>query len=36
MSILKEDGEKAYHVYLSNDRLHDQSFVRCVLDEMLT
>ena len=35
-SILKEDCGKAYHVYLSNGRLHDQFIVRCVLDEMLT
>ena len=25
--IVKEDGDKIYHAYISNDRLHDQAFV---------
>ena len=35
MGILKVDGEKSYHPYLSKDRKHDQQFVHNVLEEML-
>ena len=33
--ILKDGGEKSYHAYLSNDKQHDQKFVKVVLKEML-
>ena len=33
--ILKIDGEKFYHPYLSDDRKHDQKFVLLCLEEML-
>ena len=33
--ILKNHGEKSYHPYLSDDRKHDQSFVKIVIKEML-
>lgn len=34
--LLKINGEKYYHPYLSDDRKHDQVFVRKVLNEMIT
>lgn len=33
--LLKYQGVKSYHPYLSSDRKHDQHFVHCVLEEML-
>ena len=33
--ILKCNGDKSYHAYLSNDKLHDQFFVDIVTREML-
>ena len=33
--ILKLNGEKSYHPYISEDRQHDQSFVKIVIEEML-
>ena len=33
--IIKQNGEKSYHPYLSNDKKHDQHLVHLVLDEML-
>jgi len=33
--LMKYQGEKTYHPYLSADRKHDQHFVHCVLEEML-
>ena len=33
--IIKQNGEKSYHPYLSNNKKHDQHFVHLVLDEML-
>ena len=26
--------QQEYHQYLSNDRLYDQSFIKCLVDEM--
>lgn len=34
--LMKYQGEKSYHPYLSADRHHDQHFVQCVLEEMLS
>ena len=33
--LLKVDGEKSYHPYLSNDQNHHQNFVRLCVEEML-
>ena len=33
--ILKAQGKKSYHPYISDDRKHDQTFVHCVLENML-
>ena len=33
--IMKLEGEKSYHPYVSNDKKHDQQFVYVVLEEML-
>jgi len=33
--LLKNEGEKSYHAYLSDDRKHDQAFVKVVIEEML-
>ena len=33
--IVKLHGEKSYHPYVSDDRKHDQKFVKLVLEEML-
>ena len=33
--ILKQQGEKSYQPYISQDKKHDQHFVHLVLDEML-
>ena len=33
--ILKVSGEKSYHPYLSDDRSHNQKFVKVVMGEML-
>ena len=33
--ILNKGDTKYYHPYLSNDKTHDQSFVKCVIDEMI-
>ena len=33
--ILKNSGEKSYHLYLSNDCRHDQVFVHLAIEEML-
>ena len=35
LGILKRGGNKYYHPYFSNDKKHDQSFVKCVIDEMI-
>ena len=33
--ILKQQGEKSYHAYFSDSKVHDQVFVKTVLDEMI-
>ena len=33
--ILKQQGEKSYHAYFSESKVHDQVFVKTVLDEMI-
>ena len=33
---IKQDGEKSYHPYLSDDVTHDQKFVKIAMDEMLS
>ena len=33
--ILKQQGEKSYHAYFSYCKVHDQVFVKTVLDEMI-
>ena len=33
--ILKLHGEKSYHPYLSNDKHHNQKFVKVVLKEII-
>ena len=33
--IIKSEGEKQYHPYLSEDKKHDQHFVHAVLQQML-
>ena len=35
LGILKYQGEKSYHLYLSEDKKHDQHFVDVVLYKML-
>ena len=33
--ILKKGDTKSYHQYLSNEKTHDQSLVKCVIDETI-
>ena len=33
--ILKCNGTKSYHIYISDSRIHDQSFVKLSVDEMV-
>ena len=35
LGIVKLHGEKWYHPYLSNDKCHDQTFVKLGLEKML-
>ena len=35
-AILKTNGEKEYHAYLSDDLIQDHVFVNCVLDKLLS